>query len=170
LIISESGLDFGPFQDSDLFHVEKSELYKKFKNKPKVAEFLVLHSTKTNQLLWIFEARTSNPKSSNSEDYLNYESEILEKWRNTFDIFVSVRIGRNSDDNGEVGKNLIQSKLSSVRFVFLLVITNAKADWLIPISNSIKTKLFAFCKIYNIFPEHIIVLSGDEVKKTGLVI
>ena len=58
-IIKESGIDFGPFQDDDLFCIEKSQLYHSLGKGLKTVEFILLRNAGKNIIL--LEAKTTCP-------------------------------------------------------------------------------------------------------------
>ena len=60
--IEESGMNFGPFSEDQIFYVEKSNIYNKLQNGLPVAEFMLIQSDKN--LLLVVEAKSSSPNPS----------------------------------------------------------------------------------------------------------
>lgn len=63
ITIEESGAIFGPFNEADLFHIEKSEILRKLGDKIKTVEFVVVRND--NQALVFVEAKSKCPNAAN---------------------------------------------------------------------------------------------------------
>lgn len=57
----ESGMTFGPFEEENFFHIEKSEVYRQIESQVKIVEFVLLKQTGTNSQIWLVEAKQSSP-------------------------------------------------------------------------------------------------------------
>jgi len=68
VVIEESGMKFGPFEEENIFYIERSNIYKQLQHGVQMAEFLLFRPEKKD--LIILEAKTTapNPNSSNMEN------------------------------------------------------------------------------------------------------
>ena len=67
--IPESDVIFGPYDEKDLFHIEKSELYKSLGEGLKTVEF-ILRASATEQGIVFVEAKSngSNPENKDTSE------------------------------------------------------------------------------------------------------
>ena len=70
-VITESGMNFGKFDDADIFHIEDSQIYKNLGSGIRTVEFILKYDEKSIVFL---EAKKSCPNAAN-----RYESEEKEK-------------------------------------------------------------------------------------------
>lgn len=66
ITIEESGAIFGPFNEADLFHIEKSEILRKLGDKIKTVEFVVVRND--NHALVFVEAKSKCPNAANRHE------------------------------------------------------------------------------------------------------
>ena len=98
-IIKESGIDFGPFQDDDLFCIEKSQLYHSLGKGLKTVEFILLRNAGKNIIL--LEAKTTCPNEkkkdkseANKLKYEEYFAKIAQKVEDSVNVFLASFLGR----------------------------------------------------------------------------
>jgi hypothetical protein len=85
--IEESGLLFREFDDSDVFEIEKSVLYRALhEGGVKTVEFWLIYDE--NKLLLV-EAKSSSPNPENSEGFELYIAETAEKFVHSISLFAS---------------------------------------------------------------------------------
>lgn len=164
-IISESGMEFGPFNKEFIYEIEKSKLVKRLKIK--IVEFVVYYK----RAIIFLEAKSSSPmpKEKSTSEFNNFDEyidEIVEKFTNSVNLFFSLNLKRY-DDN--MGAKLKEMKLSKSNLKLVLVIRDHKDEWLPPINDDIKLRVKNLSKSCNIDPSNIIVLNLDGAKKKGLV-
>mgnify|MGYP007064450104 CR=1 FL=1 len=73
-IITESEMNFGKFDETDLFHIEDSKIYKEIGSGIKTVEFILKYNEKSIVFL---EAKKSCPNAANL-----YEIDVHRKKRN----------------------------------------------------------------------------------------
>jgi hypothetical protein len=164
-IITESGMKFGPFEDKYLYHIEQSDMVKSLQIK--IVEFLVYHK----KTLTFIEAKSSSPnpenkRLDNDEKFDVYIDNIISKFVNSVSLYISVYLKRLTDI---IGTELEKINLSKANIRLLLVIKNHETKWLPPISDAIKVKLNAVCKIYSINPSNIIIMNEQMAISKGLI-
>ncbi len=84
VIITESGMRFGPFDEEDIFLIEKSQLYKSLGENIKAIEFVLCQQK--NAICFI-EAKSSSPKPYNNEDFNPFILELYEKFAHSIELF-----------------------------------------------------------------------------------
>ena len=62
--IHESGVDFGPYREEELFHIEQSKLYQDLGQGLKATEFVLQAD---NNIIFV-EAKTNAPNPENKDD------------------------------------------------------------------------------------------------------
>lgn len=169
--ISESDMQFGCFQEDNLFHIEKSKLYQKLGDGVKTVEFLL---ESNNDILFV-EAKRSCPNSTNknktvekAEKFEEYYTSITDKFVDSLQIYAASILGRY-DDITEIGSNLIKPDgLKNVRLVFILVIKHADdITWLAGPMAELRRRLLRFRKIWGV---EVLVLSESMARDKNILI
>ncbi len=164
ITIEESGMAFGPFQEENVFYVEKSELYKKLGSKVKIGEFILKRG---NKLLFVEAKSTApNPNSDTGEDFYEYIDDISKKLRNSLELFLSANHEIQIDKNQEAVKLIEFDKFNKMALQFILVIRKHDKEWLQPVRDALDSYLIAQRKIWNI---KIVVLNPELAKKYKLI-
>jgi hypothetical protein len=107
----------------------------------------------------------------------NYIEDICNKFINSFSLFISIRLQRHHEENSELSDNLKEIDLANVRFVFVLVISNCKAEWLPPIQSALDKTLSPTIKTWNLSPSKsrpkspptVLVLNEDMARSEQLI-
>lgn len=146
--IVESGMNFGPFLQEDVFYIEKSSLYKNIGDKVQIAEFVL----KKNGALIFIEAKSSvpNPTGINPERFPEYIDEISAKLHNSLELLFSAKLNIAQDEEGEAQYFISNGDIEKMKIVFRLVIKNADKEWLLNIQNALQDRLIAAMNIWNI--------------------
>ena len=124
--IVESEMNFGEYEENNLFEIEKSKIYSDVGEGIKVVEFILKHGEKNIVFL---EAKKTCPNAANrhesqekEEKFEEYYSSITEKFIDSFQIFLASFLERYSDTT-EIGKNLMSmNTLKDFNLKFILVI------------------------------------------------
>ena len=168
-LINESGMKFGPYPEEDLFQIEKSTQYtsRLMSKGIKSCEFIIRRG---KRILFV-EAKTSNPKSIDGdgpvEKKINYESyidDIVTKMRESLDIYFSILLKKSNQD--DVGSNLRCANLNDREIRFVLVIKNAKKEWLPPLQEKLQKQL-SHCN--RIWKADTFVINEEMALEKGLV-
>ena len=141
--IVESGVNFGPYAEDNLFYIEKSDLYKSLGAGIKTTEFVL---------------RANAPNPENRDDsaekrkkFEEFYTEVPQKFVDSFEIYTAALLKRYSECS-EIGLNLQVPDLANKKITFLLVITNpaAQIEWLASIKAILEYRLRRWMKIWSI--------------------
>lgn len=161
--IVDSGMTFGPFDDTLIYYIEKSTLYKSLQNHSlKTVEFVLIRNT--NKLCFI-EAKSSAP--GEKESLKEYVNNITKKFTDSFNITTSLLLNRHHD--ATISSNFISLSLSNEVFQFILVIRECKKDSLPAIKDILYKKLKPFLKAWNIDEPAIFVWNKEMAQKFNTV-
>lgn len=108
-IITESEMDFGEFDEADLFHIENSKIYKNLGSGIKTVEFVLKYDE--NSIVFL-EAKKSCPNTANrhesvekAQKFEEYYSSITEKFVASFQIYLAAILNKYQDIS-EIGDKL----------------------------------------------------------------
>ena len=169
--IIESGMEFGGFETSELFHIETSQIYNKRKGVIKTVEFILKYNESS---ILFLEAKKSCPNADNrmeseekTKKFEDYYSSITEKFIDSLQVYLAAILGRCEDDS-EIGSKLkcIRS-LKDIELKFVLVIKNAvDIGWLAGPTAELNNRLLKVIKIWN---AKVIVLNEELAIKYNLI-
>ena len=171
--IPESDVIFGPYDEKDLFHIEKSELYKSLGEGLKTVEFILRASTTEPNVIFL-EAKKNAPNPKNRDkseqqkkDFEKFYTGVPDKFVDSLGIYTAALLKRYHDIS-EVGENLVFNDLKDVKLTFVLVVTNPEAqiEWLAPIRAELEERLRRWMKIWDI---DVVVLNQDLAKHWGII-
>jgi hypothetical protein len=165
ITISESKMNFGPFEEDSCYYIEKSALCQRIQNDVKMVEFLWVVAP--NVLL--VEAKSTVSNSKNEQDFSKNLDDVAEKMRNALSLFVAARLGRHSDFVADIPAALRQVDLKTAAFCFVLVIREHKKEWLPPVQDALCKKLRSVVKTWALSPTSIAVLNPDGARRFGLI-
>ena len=167
IIIPESDMEFGTYQEKQVFRIEESEQYKKKLRQQRVrcCEFILLRS---NKLLFI-EAKKSYPDPINGiiKDENRYNTdikEIVEKMRHSLDLYANILLNRYAQDG--VSEEMKNIENLTIRLV--LVIKNADKPWIIPLQEKFRKELYPEMHIWKI--QDFIILNEEQARKKRLIV
>lgn len=163
-IIQESGMNFGPFDDSRVFHIEKSMLYQEIGNGVRTVEFLL--TAEPGSLLFL-EAKSSSPRpdTDNSENFNTFIQEISEKFIHSFELYYSAILKRHGQRN-DIPDNFKKLDNGVVTIKFCLVIKGHNIEWLPPICEALSKQIAPYITIWNI---KVAVLNDQLAKDHHLI-
>ena len=169
-IITESEMNFGKFDEENLFHIEDSKIYKDLGSGIKTVEFIL--KWKKNEILFL-EAKTTCPNSANKNESMKktqkfeeYYSEITEKFMDSLQVYLAAVMGRYPD-LAEIGAELRSvDSMKEIRLKFILVVKNAKDITRLagPLAE-LKARLLQVRKIWGI---EVAVLNEELAKENKL--
>ena len=165
--IEESDMVFGPYNNRDVYHIEKSQAYKKLNcSGIRSVEFILIRQ---KQIMFI-EAKSSTPNykdiSSSEEKMKRHEQfveEVTEKFVHSIDIFFSAYAERL--DNNDMSDNVIQSIRDSQDISLILVVKHGFVDSLVHYKEIIESKLADKRRIWKIRKINVIDESTARAKK-----
>jgi len=175
MIIEESGIVFGEFDNEKVFWIEQSAVYKRYSgSKIRSVEFML--KREPNEL-WFIEAKSGAPKMSKQDDCDRFITVIFEKMSHSFSLLVSVMLNRNTDEQAELsnGFRMIDWAVVNVKFVLVINWDQSYPDaWLNPLRDALQRKFAeripASLKIWRIRPElSVAVINYRMAAKYGLI-
>ena len=154
-VITESEMNFGKFDEINLFHIEDSKIYKDIGSGIKTVEFILKYDEKSIVFL---EAKKSCPNADNRYEsaekkrkFEEYYSSITEKFIESLQIYLAMILDKFKNTE-EVGDKLrTVSSMKDIQLKFILVIKNAEdITWLAGPSAELKARLLEIRKIWGI--------------------
>lgn len=160
----ESGMCFGPYQEGNVFNIEKSQLYKGMGAGIKTVEFVLIYNENT---LGFIEAKSSSPKpeKENKVDFNDFIKEISEKFLHSFNLYYANIMGRHGE-NDELSNEFLQLNNKRIMIKFILVIKGHETIWLAPIKEELERTLLFHNKIWKC---EIAVLNDILASQYGLI-
>lgn len=164
-------MNFGEFDEKDLFYIEKAKIYKKLGDGIKTVEFVLKYNEKSIMFL---EAKESCPNAANRTEskekeikFEEYYSSVTEKFVSSLQIYLATLLDKYQDIS-EVGENLQNvDGLKNIQLKFVLVIENAKdVTWLAGPLAELKARLLQIRKIWDV---EIAVLNKELAGEFGLI-
>lgn len=161
--ILESGVNFGPFSDENLFYIEKSDAYIDLGQGFSTVEFICVDSK--GKYIFI-EAKSSspNPESKDNTNFDEFIDEITTKFQDSFQLFLSIVLGRRA--SSDIGEEVRKFKAASSKIKFILVIPEHKIAWLAPINEALKKHLKKIIHVWNI---DVAVMNKELAKENNLI-
>ena len=136
VIIEESGLRFGEYDEDQVFQIETSEQYTKSlrQNGIKTCEFILRKGRK----LYFFEAKQScprqimkdisdNEKEEKKKRYDEFIQEIILKMRHSLSLYGNILLKQYSQD--KVPEKMTNPDLSNTLIYLVLVINPQEGEW-----------------------------------------
>ena len=164
MIINESGMSFGPFDEEKVFYIENSEIYNSIKDGVKTVEFV--YARGKDQLLFV-EAKMSSPapgEGNTTQKFDEYIEDITEKFIHSFNLWLTMHLGRRI---GDAPRDTIDCDPKTESFTFALVINGHAEAWLPPIRAALERRMIAERKIWN---HEVIVLNDKQAETRGLIV
>lgn len=170
-IIRESKMNFGEFEEKDLFHIEESKIYKNLGSGIKTVEFILKYNK--DSILFL-EAKESCPNAANryeteekQEKFEEYYRSITEKFITSLQIYLASLLEKY-DDISEIGSELSGlTSLKNVKLKCILVIKNAEDfAWLAGPMAELNERLLPVKKIWGL---EVAVLNEELAKQYRLI-
>lgn len=170
-VITESEMNFGTFDDADIFHIENSGIYKELGTGIRTVEFVLRY--REDSIIFL-EAKKSCPNAANryesekkEQDFENYYSSIIEKFEDSLQVYLMAIMGKCGDIS-EIGARLKNvSSLEKIQLKFILVIKNVgDISWLAGPLAELKARLLKVRKLWKV---EVAVLSEELAEEYGLI-
>jgi len=155
MMIPKSEMNFGPFEETALFQIEKSKIYKDLGTGIKTVEFILRYAEDSIVFL---EAKKSCPNAANRyeseekrEKFEEYYAFITEKFVASLQIYLTTILDKY-ENTSEVGIKLQNVRsLRGIQLKFILVIKNAEdITWLAGPLAELKARLLQTRKIWGV--------------------
>ena len=156
-VISESKMNFGQFAEENLFHIEKSKIYKDL-----------------GSGIIFLEAKESCPNVANryeseekEQKFEEYYSSIVDKFTDSLQVYLAVILNKFQDTE-EVGDKLrTVNDMKDIKLKFVLVLKYAEdIEWLAGPLAELKARLLQIRKIWGI---EIAVLNEELARKYRII-
>lgn len=163
-------MNFGKFDEENLFHIEDSKIYKDLGSGIKTVEFILKYCE--NSILFL-EAKKSCPNAANryeseekEQKFEEYYSSITEKFVASLQIYLAAIMGRYQN-LAEIGTELrSMDSMKEIRLKFILVVKNAKdITWLAGPLAELKARLLQVRKIWGV---EVVVLNEELAREYKL--
>lgn len=161
--IAESGLFFGEYEETDVFHCEQSAIYKSLGENIKSVEFVLWRK---NDSIYFIEAKSSSPRPNSHVDFDGFIDEIYSKFSHSIDLFFSIVINRLHDNTAEMPVRFKMMEYDAVKIKLVLVINGHKTEWLPPISDELKRRLRRQIRTWRL---ELAVLNHEQAEEYGLL-
>lgn len=162
-IITESEINFGKFDETDLFHIENSQIYKDLGSGIKTVEFILKYDE--NSIVFL-EAKKSCPNAANryeseekKQKFEEYYSSVTEKFRTSLQIYLAAILDKfqNTEEIGDKLRTV--DSMKDIQLKFILVVKNAKdISWLAGPLAELRARLLQIRKIWGV---DIVVLNEE---------
>ena len=148
-------MNFGKFDETDLFHIENSKIYKALGSGIKTVEFVLKYDE--NSIVFL-EAKKSCPNAGNRSEsqekeqkYEEYYSSITEKFIASLQIYLAAILDKfqNSEEVGDRLRTV--NSMKDIQLKFILVVKNAEdITWLAGPLAELKARLLQIRKIWGV--------------------
>lgn len=163
-------MNFGRFDETNMFHIEKSRIYKELGEGIRTVEFVLKYDEKTIVFL---EAKKSCPNIYNRDEshekalkFEEYYHSITDKFISSLQLYIAAVMGRFQNVS-EIGDALmVKNDMQDIKFKFLLVIKNAELEWLAGSMAELNARLLKERKIWR---AEIAVLNEELAKEYHLI-
>ena len=164
-------MNFGKFEETDLFHIEDSQIYKDIGSGIKTVEFILKYDE--NSIVFL-EAKKSCPNVANryeskkkEQKFEEYYSSITEKFIASLQIYLATILDKfqNTEEVGDKLKTV--SSMKNIQLKFILVVKNAEdITWLAGPLAELKARLLQIRKIWDV---KIVVLNKELAREYKLI-
>lgn len=170
-IITESEMNFGEYDEADLFYIEDSKIYKDLGSGIKTVEFILKYNEKS---IIFLEAKKSCPNVANryeskdkEQKFEEFFSHVTEKFLASLQIYLAALLERFADIS-EVGTALQSvDSMRNIQMKFVLVIKDAvDVSWLAGPLAELKARLLPIRKIWGI---DVVVINEEMARQLHLM-
>ena len=166
-------MSFGPYSENEVFRIEDSSIYLRFRNKGvKTVDFVLFREN--NKLIFV-EAKSSVPNVAENGDPKGSIQELADKLLHSASIFTSLVAGQNKTDDIPIPLWLSGLDMSQTRVAYVIIVSKAERDHLPPIRDSLLGKLCELLSVHaNIWNfdlrTSISVITKEQAIRIGLAV
>lgn len=163
ITIYESGMRFGPFSESDIYYIEKSQLYQGISNS-KTVEFIL---ARRENSLYFVEAKSSSPRptAENAVPFDVFIDEITDKFIHSLNLYYAGILKRH-EVNNDIPDEFQEMEHATTNIKFLLIIKGHNIEWLPPIQEALIRKMMSYSSIWKF---QIAVINDKMAVSKGLI-
>ena len=162
--ITESGMTFGPFAETDVFELERILTNLSFGDHVSKVEFVVKAGSGESGAVRFVEAKSSIPRESGA-----FLDEIRQKMNHALAVWMGALIGRHPEVQHRLTANLSDVEHARLPIECYLVIRGVPDAMLPPFSDKFRQSMKSEQRIWAIRPERIKVLNENKARKIGLI-
>lgn len=131
VVIPESGMQFGPYEKSEVFQIEKSHQYCDYllSRGIKSCEFILRRGNK----LYFVEAKTSCPRQITAETteekrqkYEMYVRDIAAKMKHSLALYANILLERYTNEG--LPEKILEAHMADIEIRLVLVVKNAEKE------------------------------------------
>ncbi len=166
IYIEESGMRFGPFDEQEVYHIEKSQIYQELQHKLQMAEFLLMRNNKT---VWIVEAKSSSPNPENQASKIQFDEyieNISEKLVNALTLTVSILLNRQGNAINDIPKCFSEGIFTNCSIKMIVVVNGHRNEWMNEIQDAISQQLYTQSKVWRF---DIAAINDATAKEINLI-
>ena len=148
-------MNFGKFDETDLFHIENSKIYKDLGSGIKTVEFVLKYDEKSIVFLEAkkscLDAANRNESKEKEQKFEEYYSSITEKFIASLQIYLAAILDKfqNSEEVGDRLRTV--NSMKDIQLKFILVVKNAEdITWLAGPLAELKARLLQIRKIWGV--------------------
>lgn len=174
MTITESGMEFGPFVETECFVVENSRTHAAVQPGVQIAEFLVIRAGHPPQV-WIVEAKSSTPNPESplpdaTVKFADFITEIRDKLTNALVLGVTACMGRHPVAEGELPAGFAGLSLGTAAFRLVLVVKGHQTKWLPPLQEALVNALRVTSRTWGLGGHSVVVLNDEIARGYGLIV
>lgn len=169
IMIIESGVQFGWFENKQIFRIEHSDIHKSAGEGIKTVEFILCNKKRS---ICLIEAKSSCPNVANKDEseeksvkYEEFFREITDKFVDSVNMYAAAVLGRYPDIN-EIGEELTSPAIwKDGKLLLILVVANAEESWLVAPQAELEKRLLRLRKIWK---AEVVVMNREIAEAYGI--
>ena len=162
ITIAESGLEFGPLKESNLYHIETAPEYKRIEQGTKIAEF-VFWKESLHRLV-ILEAKSSLADAAvNADNFQEQIENISQKFLNSLDLYLCAALKKCLHPHFE------SLDYNTVEFRFILVIRGYDRDGIRHVTDAMNLRLNRALRLRKIWLYSFCAINDHQAQTRGML-
>ncbi|MBP8285439.1 MAG: hypothetical protein KAX57_01215 [Rhodoferax sp.] len=162
--ISESGLEFGPFDETHIFQIEKSPAANALGTGIKKVEFIVKRATKQGNAVWLIEAKSSIPRDATA-----FFGQIKTKMIHSLTLWLLALVKRHPGLHKDLPLAMRHAADAAIPCLLILVIPPMPSHALVGASEKFRQVMGPDLRLWNIGAQNVRVLNEEKARFYGLV-
>ncbi len=157
----ESHMKFG-FPEGNLYHIEKSPLMRRIEG------FAVCECVaRLGDKVCFIEAKSSSPRPKGEVRFDGFVAEITKKFADSLSVYHAA-LARHDDE--PVPEGLRSLDVRTADYQLYLIVYGHHPEWLIPLSDALKSRLRNVLKVWNVRDVAVKVINEKMALQKGLIL